>query len=86
MYRMMLLACTCLCCCLLRPFGPHIDFCNHESKLLPQAMQIENNIHVRLDVHRAKATSFDMLKLLNYLPCETRSSIFEGETEEALIF
>ena len=27
-----------------------------------------------------------MLKLLNDLPCETRSSIFEGETEEALIF
>ena len=29
---------------------PHVelvDFCNHESKLLPQAMQIENNIHVR---------------------------------------
>ena len=69
--------------------APHvavIDFCNHESNLLPQAMQIENNIDVRLDVHRAKATSFDMLKLLNDLPCETRSSILEGETEEALIF
>ena len=28
---------------------PHvevIDFCNHDSKLLPQAMRIENNIHV----------------------------------------
>ena len=63
-----------------------IRICNHDSKLLPQAMQIQKNIHVRLDVHRAKATSFDMLKLLNDLPCETRSFIFEGETEEALIF
>ena len=49
-------------------------------------MQIEKNIHVRLDVHRSKATSFDMLKLLNDLPCEPGSSIFEGETEETLIF
>ena len=68
---------------------PHeevIEFCNHESKLLPQAMRTENNIYVRLNVHRAKSTSFDMLKLLNSLPCETRSLIFEGETEEALIF
>ena len=68
---------------------PHvevIDVCNHESKLLPQTMQLEKNINVRLDVHRAKATSFDMLKLLNDLLCETRSSIFEGETEDALIF
>ena len=68
---------------------PHvkvIDICNHQSKLLPQAMQIENNIYVRLDVHKAKATSIDMFKLLNDLPCGARSSISQGETEEALIF
>ena len=70
MYRFVLLSTT------PTSSTPHvevIDFCHHESKLLPQAMQSENNIHVRLDVHRAKATSFDMLILLNDLPCKTRS-------------
>ena len=65
-----------------------LDFCKKkkESTLLPQALQMEKSMHVRLDMHKAKATNMDMLKTMNGLPCGTRSSIHEGDKEDSLLF